>query len=117
MYKIKFLKSVTLFESYHKLIIAIDSEDQSRKEKYEEVNTFLANKPCAAKISIIVQHFCLEAWLLGNKRVGPRNPKSQELRTFKEYHDVLTNDPELLPSYPIENLNRAQFAFLYLKKC
>ncbi|MDM8525337.1 hypothetical protein QUF80_18355 [Desulfococcaceae bacterium HSG8] len=110
------IDTINSTNNFDKLIIAIDSEDQSRQEKYEEVNAFLADKTCTAEIRIILQHFCLETWLLGNKRVGPRNPKTQELRTFKEYFDVFTDDPELLPDYPIKSLNRSQFAFLYLKK-
>jgi len=53
---------------------------------------------------------------LGNKKVGHRNPKTQELKIYKQYYDVFKEDPELLPDFPNENLNRAQFAFLYLKK-
>ena len=67
-------------------------------------------------MNIYIVVFCLEAWLLGNKKVGPRNPVTQELRAYKNFFDVLTNDPEQLPDYPNENLNRAQFSFLYLKK-
>jgi len=103
-------------KKFDKLIISIDSEEQTKQEKYEEVLDFLNDKPCDSEIHIIVQHFCLETWLLGNQKVGPRNPKTKELSAYKQFFNVLKEDPERLPDYPNENLNRAQFAFLYLKK-
>lgn len=98
-----------------RLVIAIDSEDMSFEEKHREVLDFVRNKPCAAPIFIVVQHFCLETWALGNKRVGPRNPRNPALRKYKEVFNVLANHPELLPPYPPAGLNRAQFAEVYLR--
>ena len=110
------IDTINSTKKFNKLIISIDSEEQTKMEKYEEVSNFLLKNSCKSDIHIIVQHFCLETWLLGNRKVGPRNPKTKELRVYKQYFDVLINDPELLPGFPEENLNRSQFAFLYLKK-
>lgn len=98
-----------------RLIIAIDSEDLSYEDKYQEVSNLITGKACSASIYIVVQHFCLETWALGNRRVGPRNPRTLKLRGYKTFFNVLTNDPELLPAYPPESLNRAQFAYKYLR--
>jgi hypothetical protein len=62
-----------------------------------------------------VQHFCLETWALGNRRVGPRNPTSQKLKEYKQVFCVYENDPELLPAYPPRYTIRARFAKVYLK--
>ncbi|ETR69759.1 MAG: hypothetical protein OMM_03714 [Candidatus Magnetoglobus multicellularis str. Araruama] len=110
------IDTINSTKKFDKLIISIYSEEQTKKEKYLEVSNFLLKNPCISEIKIIVQHFCLETWLLGNKKVGPRNPKTQELKIYKQYFDVFKEDPDLLPDFPNENLNRAQFAFLYLFK-
>jgi hypothetical protein len=99
-----------------RLVIAIDSEEMSFDEKFQEIQLFLENKPCTAQIRIIIQHFCLETWALGNKRIGPRNPKNETLRKYKEFFNILENDPELLPPYPPQDLNRSQFALRYLRR-
>lgn len=49
-------------ESINRLVIAIDSEEMSFEEKYDEVLTFVRDKQCQASVFIIVQHFCLETW-------------------------------------------------------
>lgn len=110
------IETINSTNKFDKLIISVDSEKQSKQEKYEGISAFLVDKHCTAEIRIIIQYFCLETWLLGNRKVGPRNPKTQELRNYKTHYDVFAEDPELLPDYPLRSLNRAQFAFLYLKK-
>jgi hypothetical protein len=82
----------------------------------DEITAFLNRKTCSARIFIIVRHFCFETWALGNKRVGPRQPKDPILRRYKSFFDVLNKDPELLSGYPPEGYNRAQFAAKYLRK-
>ncbi|MBF0510132.1 MAG: hypothetical protein HQK57_14555 [Deltaproteobacteria bacterium] len=106
-----------------RLVIAADSEEMSFDEKYNEIKEFLMGKTCAANILIVIQHFCLETWALGNRRVvprnpqrnPPRNPQNEDLLEYKKFFDVLTRDPELMPSYPPKELNRAQFAEKYLR--
>ena len=110
------INTINSTQIFDKLIVSVDSEEQSKQEKYDEVSAFINDKPCSAEIRLIIQHFCFEAWLLGNRRVGPRNPKTQELKKYKNYYDVFNEDPEQLPRYPEKSLNRAQFAFLYLKR-
>jgi hypothetical protein len=98
-----------------RLVISVDSEDNSREKKFEEVNSFLQNLHCVASIIVVIQHFCIETWALGNRHIIRRHPQNQNLRKYKGIFNVLLNDPELLPPLPSENLNRAQFAFKYLK--
>ncbi len=99
-----------------KLVVAIDSEDMTYQEKFEEVQEVIESSNLHINYNIIIQHFCLETWGLGNKVIVSRNPKNTELKTFIQYFDVLRNDPELLPPYRPKNLNRAQFAKLYLRR-
>ncbi len=102
-------------QNIDQLIVAIDSEEMTWKEKYSEIEQFITARGFNKNYHIIVQHFCLETWALGNQRVGPRQPKSQKMREYKDFFDVLVQDPELMPAYTPEPLNRAQFAYKYLK--
>ena len=99
-----------------RLVIAVDSEDMSCEDKYQEIDAYV--KLCGAPLNyrIIVQHFCLETWALGNQALVTRRPSDPALQEYRKEFDVLGRDPQLLPSYPKENLNRSQFAARYLKK-
>lgn len=99
-----------------RLVLAVDSEEMTFDEKLNEMLHFLNGKQCSAEIKVVVQHFCFETWALGNKKVGPRNPKTDTLRNYKAFFNVLNNDPELLPVYPPESLNRSHFAEKYLRR-
>jgi hypothetical protein len=99
-----------------RLVLVVDSEEMTFDGKMDEMLNFLKGKICNAEIKIIIQHFCFETWALGNKRLGPRNPKNETLRKYKTFFNVLNDDPELLPSYPPGSLNRSQFAVKYLRK-
>jgi hypothetical protein len=98
-----------------RLVIAVDSEDMSYSQKRTEIDQYVGSLSIQVNYRVIVQHFCLEAWALGNKVIVPRKPQGQKLRTYRQVFNVLTNDPELLPSYPPQELNRAQFATQYLR--
>jgi len=98
------------------LVIAVDAEDMSREEKIEEIQNHLGTRIEPHRVKIIVQHPCLETWALGNRIVCRRNPQDKELRSYLRFYDVRERDPEELPSLEEKNLNRCQFAFVYLKR-
>ncbi len=98
-----------------RLVIAVDSDEMSYKEKYDEIKDYINNKQCTAKIHIVIQHFCIETWALGNRIIINTNPQSNLLRGYVQFFNVVKNDPELLPEYTKECLNRSQFAYKYLK--
>ncbi len=110
------LEDVNEAANIDRVVVSVDSEDMSREEKSHEMRSVLEGKECSAEIFVVVQHFCLETWALGNKRVGPRNPGSRRLREYKAIFNVLSDDPERLPPVPQEDLNRAQFAERYLRE-
>lgn len=97
-----------------KLVVSIDSEDMTREEKYLEIYNHIRDSLCIAEIHIIVQHFCIEAWALGNRTIIRRNPTNPVLRMYLQYFNVRVDDPELLPFY--NDYTRAQFALRYLHK-
>ncbi len=100
-----------------KLVVAADSENMMREEKLDELEDYIRSEcaQCSIPICIVVQHFCFETCALGNRRLGPRSPRSLELRRYKEFFCVYENDPELLPPFPPKYRTRAQFAKAYLK--
>jgi len=97
------------------LVIAVDSEEMSYEEKYDEIYQHTKKKICRAEMRIIIQHFCLETWALGNRIMMSTRIKNEQLRTYVRLFNVRINNPELLPSNHQENMNRAQFAMKYLK--
>ena len=110
------IEDVNFYNTIDRLVIAIDSEDLSYSDKLNEMTEYLSQFKCKAEIKIVIQHFCLETWALGNRRIVKPNPQSQKLIQYKRFYNVRSADPELLPSYEIEELNRAQFAEIYLRK-
>lgn len=100
---------------FDRLVVAVDSEDLSFQEKFNEVNSFIQSKKFYKEYKIVIQHYCLETWALGNRAIVTRNPQSVLLRNYRTIFDVLNADPELLPALEEEELNRAQFAAKYLR--
>lgn len=110
------IDDVNAYGNIDRLIIALDSEDFTFEEKYGWIYQHVSQKDCVAEIRILIQHFCMEAWALGNVAIVRPNPQDSKLREYKNIYDIRTNDPELLPPYPPEELNRAQFAEKYLRR-
>lgn len=110
------IEDVVSNDQLDRLVIAVDSEEMTYKEKWQEIDDYVKTFGVDIDYKIIVQHFCLETWALGNQIVVARKPKDGSLRGYKQYFDVLNKDPELLPEYPLEGLNRSQFAARYLRK-
>lgn len=99
---------------YDRLVVAVDSENNTYEEKRNEILQLPSLQSLPTQLNVIVQHFCFETWALGNERLGPRRPRTDRLRAYKEFYDVLALDPEGLPENAALKLNRAQFAFSYL---
>lgn len=110
------IQDANSYGNIDRLVIAVDSEESSFQEKYEEISLHVSRYKCSAEIRIIVQHFCLEAWALGNRVMIRKNPKGRTLRKYNRFFDVRVNDPELLTPFPPEELRRVQFAEKYLRR-
>ena len=110
------IADVNHYGNIDRLVIAVDSEEMEFDEKYAEICQHVSKSHCIAETRIVVQHFCLETWALGNRVIIRPNSQSSKLREYKRFYNVRLNDPELLPGYPPEELNRAQFAERYLRR-
>jgi len=111
------IETVNNLSIFNRYIISVDSEDFTKDEKYNEIQNHLQGKTCYVPIDIVIQHFCIETWLLGNLKIGPRNPKSAKVAEYKSIYDVFSKDPEFLPPHTEKGFNRSQFALHYLKAC
>jgi len=101
--------------TFDRLVVAVDSEERDFANKQAEIRKIIEDSGLTKDFRIIIQHFCFEAWALGNRRVPRRNPRDDTLRRYKTTYDVFENDPELLPGYEPEELTRVRFALKYLK--
>lgn len=99
-------------------VVVIDSEEMTREQKLNEIDAFIKSKAIGVAVNykIVVQHFCFEAWALGNRKIVSANPSDPELVKYLKHFHVRKNDPELLTSVSTEHWNRAQFSTSYLRK-
>lgn len=107
------------YQLFDRLVVVVDSENLTMAEKDQEIRDFINEKcalnKCVIDYRIIVQHFCFEAWALGNRQLKKGNIQSSTLRKYIADYDVSRLDPELLPPRSSEQLNRAQHAKKYLR--
>ncbi|MBZ0131100.1 MAG: hypothetical protein K8F53_00650 [Rhodocyclaceae bacterium] len=102
--------------TFDRLVIAVDSEDKSYQEKFDQINDVVKRSRVKKDVRIVIQHFCFETWALGNTKVMRQVPVDNELKKFKVIFDVRSDDPELLPDHLADELNRSQFAYQYLRR-
>ncbi|MCM1566109.1 MAG: hypothetical protein NC238_09235 [Dehalobacter sp.] len=109
------IEDVNINKVFDRLVVAVDSENATRDQRLEKVNKVLACHKCRVEVKIIIQHFCMETWFLGNKDTFRRNPQDPNLVEFMRIHNVRQEDPELLPGLPEREWNRSNFAYNYIK--
>lgn len=106
------------------LFICIDAEEMSYEERRAEVHaavnaataTLLARGILySGQTHVVVATCCIESWLLGHRKLVPRRPPSKTLAEFKQFHDVVSEDPEQM-SCPPGYLTKASFHLAYLKE-
>ena len=100
---------------FDRLVLAIDSEDKSLQDKLTELTKHVESIGCKVEVKYIIQHFCFETWLLGNKNIFRRKTDDIELKNYRTLFDVRKEDPELLPDNDERSWNRSQFAYHYLR--
>lgn len=110
------IKDVNNNELIDYLVICVDSEEKTFEEKKREIEGHIFGKIDQNKVRIIIQHFCVETWALGNRRIFKRNPQDEILREYINFFNIHDEDPENLPGYPKYSFNRAQFAADYLRR-
>lgn len=98
--------------------ICFDAEELAIEEQIEIVRTFFRENELVlynCEFRIIVQNRCIETWLLGNRKLFPRQPESELFRQFISFYNVERDDPELMGVFPGFQ-NHAAFHEAYLKE-
>ena len=98
-----------------RIVVCIDSEDKSYEEILSEARQRVEKNECRVPIKYVIQHFCLETWLLGNINLFRKKPKDQELLEYYTKFNIRDSDPVNLPSHKQRSMNRATFAYYYLR--
>lgn len=111
----KAVEDVNNIEPFNRLVIAVDSENSELRDKQIEVSKRVDRIGCRVEVRYVIQHFCVETWLLGNRHMFRKKPNEKELIEYMRIFNVRNNDPALLPPHPTKALNRAQFAYEYLR--
>lgn len=111
----KAIEDVNNISVIDRLVVGIDSEDKDYDEKLAEVRGWVNQQKCRVEVRYIIQHFCLETWFLGNKTLFRKAPQDAELLRYINLFDIRAADPECLPANSQEGLNRAKFAYRYLR--
>lgn len=94
------IKDVNKFGNYAHLVIVIDADGKSAKEKVNEIKQFIfdekiiLNSNC--QLHVIVQKYCIETWFLGNSKAYPRNTNNHDFLPYAQFYDVSELDPELM---------------------
>ena len=104
--------------TFNFLVVCLDAEEGSIEQAKEDLLKSLAKrnlKPKGYEIKVMVQNRCMETWLLGNRKVFPRNPDDPTLRNYIAHFDVSQGDPERMTKF-VEDATHAAFHFDYLKK-
>lgn len=102
---------------YDYLIVVLDADELTVQERLAEVNSSIneqkLNINSSTTLRVIVQNRCIETWLLGNRRVFPRNPQDSKLREYIAHFDVAQNDPELSLAFP--KMLHSEYHLEYIK--
>lgn len=121
------IEDINASGKYNYFVVCLDAEENTVTELKTEIYDFLSTQQLIlnnTKLVLIIQNRCLETWLLGNRKIYPRQPKNQPLLDYTRYYqplldytryyDVSANDPEMMGKYQGFNTH-AQFHGDYLK--
>ncbi len=110
------IEEVNEIGKFDYLVIVLDSEEETIDFRLNEVRQFIdsENLKLNCNLKIIVQHRCIETWLLGNKRVFVRQPSNKDLVDYIKHYNVYSSDPENCNKFPTFSTT-ADFHLNYLK--
>ncbi len=110
------IMDMNIYNNINKLVIAVDSENLTYNEKLNQIQTHIAGRLVKDRVIIIIQHYCIETWALGNKIIIRRHPQDSILKSYLRYFNVIHKDPEQMESIDPIEMNRAKFTHTYLKR-
>jgi len=111
------IEDINTIGRYDYLILCLDAEEQTVRNKLEEVNQFMHQSGLTldhCQFKVIIQNRCIETWLLGNRRAYPTHPTTADFIKCAKFYNVGLNDPELM-GISQNFRTHAQFHCHYLK--
>jgi hypothetical protein len=115
------VREVEEANSYDYLVVVLDAEELTVAEKIAEVERAIKDAETheglfmrSTRLAVVVQHRCIETWLLGNRRIFTRTPQDPDLMDFVSHYNVMNDDPEAMPCHRRFKLH-AKFHFEYLR--
>lgn len=104
-------------------VIVMDSEEESITQRHQIINERLKEiqqdkrliLPTHTSTQIIIQHRCIETWLLGNRVMLDRNTDEKILMDCITHYNVAELDPELMLKPTSVKGSTAQYHTKYLK--
>src|SRR5262245_27850563 len=73
------VEDVNIIPNIDRLVVSLDSENMGHEEKLLEVQDHVNTMGCKINVKYIIQHFCIETWLLGNRTLFRKKPQLLEL--------------------------------------
>ncbi len=109
------IRDIEETQRFDLLVVVLDADEETVQDRMEEVRSAAKRtKLKSAHLEVVVQNRCIETWLLGNRRIFPRQPQEAELRRYIEHYDVHQHDPEQMPKH-VDFTTHSQFHHAYLK--
>ena len=96
----------------------LDSDEVGGDSKVKEVTEFVTENEVSfgdCEFMVVPQVVCMETWFLGNRRIFPRNPRSQECAQLIKHYNVIINDPETMEKPHGFDGTVSDFHYKYLK--
>jgi hypothetical protein len=110
----KAIEDANNIQGIDRIVVCVDSEDEKYSEVLSKAQQRVKKKTCKIPVKIVIQHFCLETWLLGNINLFHGKTKDKLLQEYYTRFDIRKLDPADLPDYKQKIMNRAHFAYYYL---
>ena len=113
------IRDINTLKKYTYFIVVIDSEEVSVERRREKILEFIKEEGVelvdSCKLKFVIQHRCMETWLLGNRKVYKRNPQGEKFREYSAFYNVEKDDPELMKKYEGFKLT-PHFHYAYLRE-
>lgn len=103
---------------YDHFILVQDSDGVPIETLKNEINEQidLTRLRSSTRFHILIQHPCIETWLLSNRRFYRRSHITQDLRNCLDFYNVFDEDPEFMDKPSRYPGSIAHYHELYLKK-
>jgi len=108
---------VNEINKFNYLVMCIDADELNVSERRNEVLKFIEKNEIKlnkeVEFVLIIQNRCIETWCLANRKIFKRHPNGETLRTYVNFYNVHSDDPEQMGKIEPDE-TYAQFHASYL---